>query len=94
MSIQAALVDYAQELEEVSKNSGLEYLQGLREKCIAAIQNGSSLEYISSTVNGNTFNAQVVLSSADMFVAVQAAIRELRGNAVKLTYATFSNIPH
>ena len=89
-----ALIDYADELESESEGSGISYLKALRAICLAKISAGSASEYVSSTVNGQSFAVSHSITAVDMLSMVSEALKEVRGEAAKLTYPTFSGIPY
>lgn len=93
-AISQALVDYAEELEELNSQSGLNYLKALRDRCLSQIQQGFERQYVSTTVDGQSFTAQVNLTAAELLPEVSAAIKTLRGEEVKMTIPHFYNIPH
>jgi hypothetical protein len=89
-----AMVEYAEELDEVTPGSGLTYLKTVRAAALAKIAAGGGNEFIGSTVNGQTFSSQITLAANDMFEAMSEAIRNYRGETIRITYATVSGVPH
>jgi hypothetical protein len=93
-AIKQALVDYGEELEDREVGTGVAYLRALRDRCLAKFNEGVQLEYVSTTVDGQTFQAEVKVTAADLLAAASDALREVSGEAVKLTYPQFCGIPH
>lgn len=88
------LVAYAQELEDAAEGSGLAWLQARRDEALARINGGGSADYISSTVNGQTFMGRITSTSEDWFDLTQLAILQITGKATKVTYAISPTPPH
>lgn len=88
------LSEYADELEEAAEGSGRTYLETLRGTCLVNLSDGQLVTIVNTVVNGQTTTGQISLSTADVLDAAAAALRELKGNAVKFTVPTFGNIPH
>lgn len=93
-AIAQALEEYAEELEEASEGTGVAYLVAIRDKCLAMLSKGEYSAFVNTTVNGQTFSAQVQIGANDMFNEVSSALRQLKGRDVKITYGFVSNIPH
>ncbi len=94
-ALKQSLVDYAEELEAKEETSGLVYLRALRDRCLASIESDTGgADYVSTSVNGQTFSREISVSGVDLLAAVSDAIREVNGEAVKITYPTFRNIVH
>lgn len=89
-----ALVSYAEELETAAVGSGLAWLEGLRSAALARITGGGSTEYISTTVNGQTFMGKITSTAEDWFEVLTLAIRQLNGTAIKVVYARTPCPPH
>jgi hypothetical protein len=85
-----ALVDYANELEETTPDSGLAWLKARRDEATATINGKGAFTIISTTIDGQTFSGSISASALDMFSAFQQAIRRFNGTDIRMTYPTFS----
>jgi hypothetical protein len=88
------LVAYAEELEDAETGSGRSWLVGRRAEALAKINGGGSSDYISTTVNGQTFERRIEGTASDWFAVLTQAIKQLAGTSVKVTYARVTNPPH
>lgn len=88
------LVSYAEELEDAGTGDGLSWLVARRAEALARINGGGSSEYISTTVNGQTFERRIEGTASDWFSVLTLAIKILNGTAAKVTYARTANPPH
>lgn len=90
-----AFDEYADTLDETTMGSGLTYLESLRDKSLALLQNGELNTFVNTTANGQTFGSQVELPANTMFETVMEAIRIHKGRCIKMTHPAFSQgIPH
>ncbi len=90
-----ALVAYAQDLDdEGDPGDGLTWLKAKRDEAVNKITGGSQFDYISTTVDGQTFTRKISATAQEWFEALQLAIRRVQGTAVRTVYAKFQNIPH
>lgn len=93
-AITQALVEYAEEMEEVGVGTGVQYLKQLRDRALAQVTNNMGMQYVSTTVDGQTFNAEVQVKAADLLSSASDALRIVKGEEVKITHPTFCNIQH
>lgn len=89
-----ALLDYAEELDEATPNSGKAFIEGMRDAALLKIQGGEAQTFMSASVNGQFFSAQTNVTAADMFTTCQETLKAYRGALVTMTHPIFSNIPH
>ncbi len=90
----SAFVSYANELEEAAAGAGLTWLKARRTEALATINGAGGSNIISTTVDGQTFTRTISTTAQDMFSVLQVAILQFNGDGVKITYPTFSGIPH
>lgn len=94
-TVMQALVDYAEELDlEGVDGDGLTYLKTLRDTSLAKITSGEASSFVSSTVNGQSFMSDLTISADMMFALVSRAIKEHRGELIRITYGVVIGIPH
>lgn len=89
-----ALVSYARELEVDVPGSGVAWLKARRAEALAKINGGGGQDYVSAAANGKSFTRRFHATAQEWFEQVQNALEELNATRVKVTYPTFSNIPH
>jgi hypothetical protein len=87
------LFEYAEELNAAAAGTGLAYLIALRVKCLAAIDAGELNTVISTTIDGETTQLLPDVKASEMFVVVQEALRELRGDSVRTVAARVDGVP-
>lgn len=90
-----ALYDYALDLEESDEGSGVTYLEGLRDKCLALVADGVVTTPTTGTVNGQTFSESVSVTPDKMLAEVGIALRYVKDarSPVNWTPAAFRDIP-
>lgn len=93
-ALSQALYEFAEEMEDTTVGSGEAWLKGLRIKSLQKIEEGEAKSIISATFGNQSTSEQVDVSAERMFVVVSEALRELKGEAISMTYPMFPAIPH
>jgi len=82
-----ALVDYAEAIDDITP------LEQMRDELFARISGGEAGALITSSVNGKNFGFSTnSITIEEKFSAVCRALKELKGNVVSTTFASFSGI--
>jgi hypothetical protein len=89
-----SLVQYAEELEATSQGSGLLWLKTKRQQAIDQMDAGGTYDYISTTIDGQSFSRRINATALEWFEVLQLAIQEMSGTRTKLVYSHFHSIPH
>lgn len=89
-----SLVQYAEELEATSQGSGLQWLKSKRQQAIEQMDAGGTYDYITTTIDGQSFSRRINATALEWFEVLQLAIQEVSGTRVKIAYSHFHNIPH
>ncbi len=88
------LVDKAEEMETAAEGTGLTWLRGIRNQCLAKVAaGGGEIAFVTQAIqNGKQGTQEARLDCAELLGAVSRALHLLQDTGVSLTYVDFSQL--